>query len=114
MRLPADYKLRGLSLRWFFKQALRGFLPDEIIAKMKHGFGLPVGQWLVQHEGLRRLAADSLSSLAERGIVRREFLHALMADLLPTAPHYYGTIVWISMMLEQWMRVHAPDFRLAA
>ena len=114
MRLPADYKLRGLSLRWFFKQALRGFLPDEIIAKKKHGFGLPVGQWLVQHEGLRRLAADSLSSLAERGIVRREFLHALMADLLPTAPHYYGTIVWILMMLEQWMRVHAPDFRLAA
>ena len=42
-RLPVEYKLRGLKLRWFFKEALRGFLPDEIITKKKHGFGLPFG-----------------------------------------------------------------------
>ena len=30
------------ALRWFFKEALRGFLPDEILTKKKHGFGLAV------------------------------------------------------------------------
>ena len=45
LRLPADHKLKGLKLRWFFKEALRGFLPDEIIAKKKQGFGLPFGVW---------------------------------------------------------------------
>ncbi len=35
--LPTEYKLKGLKLRWFFKEALRGFLPDEIIAKKKQG-----------------------------------------------------------------------------
>ena len=27
LRLPTDYKVKGLKLRWFFKEALRGFLP---------------------------------------------------------------------------------------
>ena len=50
LRLPADYKLKGLQLRWFFKEALRGFLPDEIIAKKKQGFGLPFGVWAMRHD----------------------------------------------------------------
>jgi asparagine synthase (glutamine-hydrolysing) len=37
MALPPDWKLRRFKLRWFFKEALRGFLPDEIITKKKKG-----------------------------------------------------------------------------
>lgn len=114
MKLPADYKLKGMKLRWFFKEALRGFLPDEIITKKKHGFGLPFGLWMVRHEGLRRLATESLRSVAQRGVVRPEFVRELLDVHLATAPQYYGTIVWVLMMLEQWLQVHAPEFRFEA
>ena len=110
--LPSSYKLKGLKLRWFFKEALRGFLPDEIISKKKHGFGLPFGVWAVGHAGLQTLAVDSMRGLGERGIVRREFTAALMKDLLPSHPGYYGEMVWILMMLEQWFRHHLPNYRL--
>jgi asparagine synthase (glutamine-hydrolysing) len=110
-RLPAEYKLKGMHLRWFFKEALRGFLPDEIITKKKQGFGLPFGTWMVNHAGLKKLAVDSLKSIAERGIVRREFVREVLDVHLPSHPHYYGTIVWILMMLEHWLRAHAPDYR---
>jgi asparagine synthase (glutamine-hydrolysing) len=50
LKLPTEYKLKGLKLRWFFKEALRGFLPDEIITKKKQGFGLPFGVWANQHD----------------------------------------------------------------
>jgi len=43
-RLAPRLKLKGTRLRYFFKEALRGFLPDEIITKSKHGFGLPFGR----------------------------------------------------------------------
>ncbi|MDE2454371.1 MAG: asparagine synthase [Burkholderiales bacterium] len=109
--LVTSYKLKGLKLRWFFKEALRGFLPDEIITKKKHGFGLPFGVWAVSHDGLRELASDSLRGLAERGLVRRAFLDELLAHHLPEHPGYYGEMVWILMMLEQWLRAHAPDWR---
>lgn len=112
MRLPTDYKLKGNQLRWFFKEALRGFLPDEIIRKSKHGFGLPFGVWALQHPGLKKLATQSLDSLAGRGLVQPAFLRTLLATHLPAHPGYYGEMVWILMMLEQWLQQHAPDFSL--
>lgn len=108
--LPPEWKLKGLTLRWFFKEALRGFLPDQIITKKKHGFGLPFGVWANHHTGLRKLAADALASFKERGIVRPGFVDELLAVHLPSHPGYYGEMVWILMMMEFWMRAH-PDVR---
>lgn len=112
LRLPTDHKLRGLKLRWFFKEALRGFLPDEIITKKKQGFGLPFGVWTQRHAGLQQLAADALGSLGTRNLVRQPFLDALMKQHLPAHPGYYGEMVWILTMLELWLRAHAPAFRI--
>lgn len=113
LRLPTAYKLKGLHLRWFFKEALRGFLPDEIIRKQKHGFGLPFGIWALQHSGLKHLAVDALQSLGQRGFVRQDFIDTLLERHLPEHPNYYGEMVWILMVLEQWLRQHAPNYRLA-
>jgi asparagine synthase (glutamine-hydrolysing) len=112
-RLPTGYKLRGLKLRWFFKEALRGFLPDEIITKRKHGFGLPFGVWTLRHPGLHAFATDAVRALAARGVLRQPFVETLITERLPETPGYYGEMVWISMMLEHWLRRHAPDFHIA-
>ncbi len=114
LKLPVDYKLRGLKLRWFFKEALRGFLPDEILTKKKQGFGLPFGVWACTHAPLKALASDALASLKARGIVRADFIDTLLAEHLPAYPGYYGEMVWILTMLEFWLRRHAPDWRLDA
>ncbi|NTV12103.1 MAG: hypothetical protein HGA47_15230, partial [Zoogloea sp.] len=98
-----SFKLRGFQLRWFFKEALRGFLPDEIIAKKKHGFGLPFGVWLTRHAGLKALAMQSLDALRGRGIVRDAFIDRLFVELLPRHPAYYGELVWVLMILAQWL-----------
>jgi asparagine synthase (glutamine-hydrolysing) len=111
MRLPVEYKLKGLKLRWFFKEALRGFLPDEILTKKKQGFGLPFGVWATRHTGLKKIAVDSLGSLSTRGIVRPDFIKALIDERLPEHPGYYGEMVWILMMLEQWLQGHAPAYK---
>jgi asparagine synthase (glutamine-hydrolysing) len=110
MKLPGDYKLRGMRLRWFFKEALRGFLPDEVITKKKHGFGLPFGLWMMRDAALRRLATESLQAVSSRGFVRPEFVRTLLEVRLAEAPQYYGNAIWILMMLEQWLRAHEPDF----
>ncbi len=103
-RLTAKQKLNGTKLRYFFKEALRGFLPDEIITKQKHGFGLPFGVWLQQHKPLQELAGDSLSDLKKRGIVRGEFIDTLVGQHLQEHAGYHGTMVWVLMMMEQWFK----------
>jgi asparagine synthase (glutamine-hydrolysing) len=111
-KLPTAYKLKGFQLRWFFKEALRGFLPNEIITKKKQGFGLPFGTWANTHPALKALATDSLYSLSSRGVVRPDFVQALLTQRLPEHPGYYGEMVWILMMLEQWLAAKAPRFSL--
>ena len=112
LKLPTHYKLKGLQLRWFFKEALRGFLPDEILIKKKQGFGLPFGVWANTHSALKKLATDSLRNLAGRGVVRSDFIELLLTQRLPEHPGYYGEMVWILMMLEQWLSAKAPGFKL--
>jgi asparagine synthase (glutamine-hydrolysing) len=103
-KLLTRYKLNGLNLRWFFKEALRGFLPDEILAKKKQGFGLPFGIWAAKNAKLRGLAEDSVRGLVDRNILRQDFVDTLFSRYLREHPGYYGEMIWISMMLEQWLR----------
>ncbi len=108
-RLDPALKLKGLKLRYFFKEALRGFLPDEIITKSKHGFGLPFGEWM-KHDGkLQEIARDSLDSLKRRGIINPGFIDELMKLHEESHSGYYGTMVWVLMMLEQWFRQHLSE-----
>lgn len=104
LRLEPQLKLKGTKLRYFFKEALRDFLPAEIIVKQKHGFGLPFGVWLQDHKPLQTLAGDSLSDLKARHIINPRFIDKLLGQHLGEHAGYHGTMVWVLMMLEQWYR----------
>jgi asparagine synthase (glutamine-hydrolysing) len=112
MRLPVDFKLRGQQLRWFFKEALSGFLPEQIIRKQKHGFGLPFGVWCLRDPALHKLATESLTCLGRRGIVRPRFVGDLLNHKLGQHPGYYGEFVWILCVLELWLQKHRPTFAM--
>jgi len=110
--VPPGLKLKRTRLRYFFKEALRDLLPPEILDKEKHGFGLPFGVWMRENRELHELAGDSLSDLRGRDIVRPELLDALLDVHLQEHAGYYGTLVWVLMMLEQWLG-SAPASRVA-
>ncbi len=103
-RIPSAEKLRGTTLRWFYKDAVRGFLPEAIINKKKHGFGLPFGVWTRSDSRLLAITDDALESLKQRGWFQPAFLD--QARQLHREGHaaYYGELVWILTMLELWLR----------
>jgi asparagine synthase (glutamine-hydrolysing) len=107
LRLPAGQKLRGRRLRHFFRESLRGFLPDAIIDKPKHGFGMPFGDWLLTQPKLADRAHDALFGLERRGLLRRGFGSRLHRELRHGHAGYYGTMVWVLMSLELWIRAQA-------
>jgi asparagine synthase (glutamine-hydrolysing) len=112
LQLPPDWKLRRTRLRYFFKESLRGFLPPAIIAKKKHGFGLPFGTWVATVPQLREFAAESLHAFGRRGIVKARAIDVLWRERLPQHPPFYGGMVWLLLILEHWLR--ARDSRTAA
>ncbi len=105
-RVPGELKLRDRQLRWFYKHALAGFLPREIIDKRKHGFGLPFGVWMRSHEGLRRLSEDALAAIGERRLFEPRFLDEVLRMHREDAAGYYGEFVWVLTVLELWLQAH--------
>ena len=105
-QLKPEHKVHKGRLRVLFKDALRGFLPDETITKSKHGFGLPFGIWLNEHGPLKHLAEDALSSLGKRGIVRAGYLDYLRREHAAGHASYYGVMIWVLVELELWLQAN--------
>lgn len=102
-KLPVAMKIHGYKLRYLFKQALRDFLPPEILNKQKHGFGLPFGIWMNTYQPLNDIAFASIFALSKRGIVKPSFIDSIQRDH-KQYPGYYGVMIWVLMMLEQWLQ----------
>jgi asparagine synthase (glutamine-hydrolysing) len=107
--LPAYYKVRGFQKRYLFKKAFRGLLPPEILAKRKHGFGVPTGLWLKTHRQFEALARETLLSPAarQRGYFRAGGVEELLALHAADTSPFYGDILWTLLMLELWHEGHA-------
>lgn len=104
--IPATLKVKPGKNRYIFKRAMRGFLPDEIIRKTKHGFGLPVAPWFKKEPKLRGLLEDVLfaSDTAVQQWIRTDFLRGMKTAFEGDDSAYYGGNFWIFLALELWVR----------
>lgn len=66
--VPPHLKRKNFENKYIFKKAVRSYVPEAILRRPKHGFGLPIRQWL--NNELRDLVQESLSerSLKNRGL----------------------------------------------
>lgn len=105
-RVPSRVKLPRGKLRHYYKSALRDFLPQEVLTKSKHGFGLPFGHWLKKSPQLQDNIYGNLSSLKARGILAPQFLDELIDTHRAGHASYYGTMIWVLAVLEEWLSHH--------
>jgi asparagine synthase (glutamine-hydrolysing) len=85
---------------------MHGFLPDAIINKKKHGFGLPFGLWLQDSPQLHDLIFGNLASLRARRVIRSQFIDQLLDLHGREDARHYGVFIWVLAMLEQWFQEH--------
>jgi asparagine synthase (glutamine-hydrolysing) len=115
-RIPVDLKVHDGKLRYLYKETFKDILPDAIVNKKKHGFGLPVVRWMLRdgaplHDWLRDILFDG--KLKARGIFRPEFPEDLYKRARADKTPYFGTYLYYIFALELWMREHerATDAR---
>jgi asparagine synthase (glutamine-hydrolysing) len=111
-RVPADQLVRGRALRYFYKKAMRNFLPAAVLTKEKKGFGPPYEAWLSDFAPLRELVMDSVQSCGARGYVKRQMIDALLGQHHEDQPHWHADLCWKLALLDLWHR--ASDDRRKA
>jgi asparagine synthase (glutamine-hydrolysing) len=112
---PADRKLCGTLEKLVLKQAVSHLLPKSIIDRPKSGMRVPVEAWF--NGPLRRGARERLlDGLTQYGLVRRDYVEALLCDGQARVPRR-GVKIWALIALEAWLRTvlntgqHAPPRR---
>lgn len=101
-RLPRDQKVRGWTMKYLAKRALRGHVPDEILSRRKAGFPVPYEYWL--RNSLRKWVSEILldSKTLSRGYFKRGAIEELMKRSLG-GPGYSKEIFSLAV-LELWHR----------
>lgn len=101
--LPADYKIRGRRQKWLLREAFRERLPEGIVDRPKHGFGVPLDDWFRGtlrarvHEEL--LAPDArIAGHLNTAEVRR------LVEAHMSRRGNYGHALWALLNLELWLR----------
>jgi asparagine synthase (glutamine-hydrolysing) len=101
--IPLNFKLKGSTTKFILKEASRGLLPDSIIDRKKHGFGVPLGAWLRKDMSLVKDLL--LSARAERRkLLNRETVQTLIAEH-ESGQRDNNRILWSLLTLEMWHQV---------
>jgi asparagine synthase (glutamine-hydrolysing) len=99
-QLPFNLKLNGRTTKYILKEAARGLLPDAIIDRPKHGFGVPLGAWL--RDDIAPVREILLSSQATgRNLLNTDAVTALI-DAHESGQRDTSRQLWTLLTLETW------------
>ena len=99
-RVPARLRLRRGNGKWLMKQALRRYLPDEILFRRKMGFVTPVSDWFRGPLTDQAMAAGRGSALAELGWFDEREIGRIAAEHRSGRAEH-GRLLWQLLMLEK-------------
>ena len=104
--MPDKFKLKGLTGKYILKQAVKDWLPQEIINRPKMGFSFPLGDWLRNqwHKKIKNLLMDPKAKY--RRFLKPETVETMIEQPLPG--EHYDRRLWRVLMLELWLRHYFP------
>lgn len=102
--IPSSLLIKGFDLRYFFRRAMDGFLPEQIIKKKKHGFATPFRDWTRDSSEIRDLVRGAICDLKQRHIFHRDFLEDIIDSYNVDGPNRYDGITYDLVMLELWQQ----------
>jgi len=99
--LPPHYKLNGTTSKWFFKKAMEGILPQEIIYRQKEGFSIPIKNWLKRE--LKDLMMEYLSEkrVKESGLFNYKYIQTMMQQHLAGKQNHAHRL-WGLILFHLW------------
>jgi asparagine synthase (glutamine-hydrolysing) len=98
--LPESVRLRRGQGKWLMKQAMRRYLPEEVLFRPKQGFVTPISQWFRGPLAGAAHAIGSSAALARTGWFDTARLGRIAEQhLAGTSDH--GRLLWQLLMLDR-------------
>jgi asparagine synthase (glutamine-hydrolysing) len=103
--LPPTVKLKDGEGKHIFKQALKPFLPDDILYRSKRGFSIPLADWFrgPLKERVRQAVLSPI--LLDTGYFNQTYLQHLV-DSHESGVKDYSVFLWSLLMFESFLRIN--------
>ena len=102
-KIPANMKLKGLKDKYILRKAMSSIVPKCIVKRKKHGFTVPIQNWM---EG--DLKEFSRTVLSKKNIENRGYFNYKFIESIMNKNHYnafYRRQFWSVLTFELWCQV---------
>ena len=96
MSIPESVKTRHGTLKYIFKKAVRGLIPDELIDRPKQGFGVPVYEWFLDQLGQK--AREEINDFCDQTDLFDRF------EVTSVLDHIRGSQMWYLLNIALWWK----------
>ena len=100
-QVPSKWKLHGMTGKYILRKLMRGRIPDQIIDRKKHGFGVPLNSWM--RSSLAPLVRDYLAPdrLRSDGVFDSDRVDALVREHM-SGIRDNGQQLWPLLLFQMW------------
>jgi asparagine synthase (glutamine-hydrolysing) len=102
-QIPDNLRMFNLGSKWILKDILRKSLPENLIARRKHGFGVPVGKWLNSELKEQLLDFMNPTFLSNQGIFEPTLINRMQADH-EKGRYDYRKELWSFLIFQRWYK----------
>ena len=104
---PVTLRIRGNEQKYALRKILKKYVPDEVLARRKQGFGVPLKHWFEQDwkEHTREALLD-IDSFVRRYFNVNELQH--LVEKHEAKRQNYATVLYRLLILEEWSRSVTP------
>lgn len=98
---PTEYKIKGKNRKIILKDTFRDLLPDELFHAPKHGFGVPVSDWLENSLKDQLLKYSDGDFLRSQGLFTAEYINKVIEQHMTHQIDRFSTL-WSFYVFQNW------------
>ena len=100
---PTEYKIKGKNRKIILKDTFRDLLPDELFHAPKHGFGVPVSDWLENSLKDQLFEYADEEFLLNQGLFQPEFIKQVIDEHMAHKIDRFSTL-WSFYVFQNWYK----------
>ena len=98
---PTEYKIKGKNRKIILKDTFRDLLPDELFRAPKHGFGVPVSDWLENSLKDQLLKYSDEEFLRSQGLFSADYIGKVIEQHMTHQIDRFSTL-WSFYVFQNW------------
>jgi len=107
-QMKGNYKLRGIRQKYILKETFKDLLPEFILRRSKHGFDVPIGEWLRNELKNSFFNVVSKQNVSRYGLLNYNTIKNLFRAHLNRKEDYSNQL-WSIFVFQWWLNKNDPQ-----